>query len=167
MSKINPPFRADHVCSLLRPEALLKARQRYHNKEISKEALREVEDQHIAEVLFNELNVDAYFLEYDDERSGDFVPLCFVLDGKTVVLGLVTTKLPDLEFSRDLIQPIKKPGSTCPWKTCALAPNVAFPAPFTATKSTRMTNGPSWSWLSIPPVKFGEIIKRLGISLIY
>ena len=57
----------------------------------------------IAEVLFNELNVDAYFLEYDDERSGDFAPLRFVPDGKTVVLGLVTTKLPELESSRDLI----------------------------------------------------------------
>ncbi|MCB0030185.1 MAG: 5-methyltetrahydropteroyltriglutamate--homocysteine methyltransferase, partial [Anaerolineales bacterium] len=40
----------------------------------------------VAEVLFNELNVDAYFLEYDDERSGDFAPLRFVPDNKTVVL---------------------------------------------------------------------------------
>ena len=63
----------------------------------------------IAEVLFNELNVDAYFLEYDDERSGDFAPLRFVPDDKTVVLGLVTTKLPTLELSRDLIQRIKAP----------------------------------------------------------
>ena len=47
----------------------------------------------VAEVLFNELNVDGYFLEYDDARSGDFSPLRFVPRGKTVVLGLVTTKL--------------------------------------------------------------------------
>src|SRR5262245_8803763 len=46
----------------------------------------------VADVLFNELNVDAYFLEFDDERAGDFRPLRFVPPHKTVVLGLVTTK---------------------------------------------------------------------------
>ena len=51
----------------------------------------------VAEVLFNELQVDGYFLEYDDARSGDFAPLRFVPAGKTVVLGLVTTKLSELE----------------------------------------------------------------------
>ncbi|MFP5488761.1 MAG: 5-methyltetrahydropteroyltriglutamate--homocysteine S-methyltransferase [Acidimicrobiia bacterium] len=51
----------------------------------------------VAEVLFDELHVDAYFLEYDDERSGDFAPLRFVPPGKTVVLGLITSKFPDLE----------------------------------------------------------------------
>ena len=51
----------------------------------------------VAEVLFNELEVDAYFLEYDDERSGGFAPLRFVPSDKTVVLGLITSKLPELE----------------------------------------------------------------------
>jgi len=51
----------------------------------------------IAEVLFNELDVDGFFLEYDDERSGGFEPLRHVPPGKLVVLGLVTTKRPDLE----------------------------------------------------------------------
>ncbi len=46
----------------------------------------------VAEVLFNEIDVDAYFLEYDDERSGDFAPLRFFPDDKTLVLGLVTSK---------------------------------------------------------------------------
>jgi 5-methyltetrahydropteroyltriglutamate--homocysteine methyltransferase len=50
----------------------------------------------VAEVLFNELDVDGYFLEYDDARSGDFAPLRFVPKGKTVVLGLVTTKVGEL-----------------------------------------------------------------------
>ena len=49
----------------------------------------------VAEVLFSELDVDAYFLEYDDERSGDFAPLRFVPPDKTVVLGLITSKFPD------------------------------------------------------------------------
>jgi 5-methyltetrahydropteroyltriglutamate--homocysteine methyltransferase len=51
----------------------------------------------VAEVMFNELSVDAFFLEYDDERSGDFAPLRFVPKGKVVVLGLVTTKHGELE----------------------------------------------------------------------
>ena len=48
----------------------------------------------VAEALFNELEVDGFFLEYDDERSGTFEPLRFVPKGKQVVLGLVTTKRP-------------------------------------------------------------------------
>jgi 5-methyltetrahydropteroyltriglutamate--homocysteine methyltransferase len=51
----------------------------------------------VAEALFGDLNVDGYFLEYDDERSGSFEPLRFVPPGKRVVLGLVTTKRPQLE----------------------------------------------------------------------
>ena len=51
----------------------------------------------VAEVLFNEIDVDAYFLEYDDERSGDFAPLRFFPKDKTLVLGLVTSKTAPLE----------------------------------------------------------------------
>jgi len=57
----------------------------------------------VAEALFNELDVDGYFLEFDDERSGGFAPLRFVPKGKYVVLGLVTTKRPELE-SKDLLK---------------------------------------------------------------
>jgi 5-methyltetrahydropteroyltriglutamate--homocysteine methyltransferase len=51
----------------------------------------------VAEALFGDLNVDGYFLEFDDERSGTFEPLRHVPSGKLVVLGLVTTKSPVLE----------------------------------------------------------------------
>ena len=57
----------------------------------------------VAQVLFNELAVDGYFLEYDDARSGSFAPLRFVPKGKTVVLGLVSTKVGELE-SKDLLK---------------------------------------------------------------
>jgi 5-methyltetrahydropteroyltriglutamate--homocysteine methyltransferase len=57
----------------------------------------------VADALFNELNVDGYFMEYDDERSGGFEPLRFVPEGKYVVLGLVTSKKPDLE-AKDAIK---------------------------------------------------------------
>jgi 5-methyltetrahydropteroyltriglutamate--homocysteine methyltransferase len=57
----------------------------------------------VAEALFGDLNVDGYFLEFDDERSGSFEPLRFVPEGKLVVLGLVTTKRPALE-DKDLLK---------------------------------------------------------------
>ena len=57
----------------------------------------------VAEALFGDLNVNGYFLEFDDERSGTFEPLRFVPAGKLVVLGLVTTKSPVLE-DKDLLK---------------------------------------------------------------
>jgi 5-methyltetrahydropteroyltriglutamate--homocysteine methyltransferase len=57
----------------------------------------------VAEALFGDLNVNGYFLEFDDDRSGTFEPLRFVPEGKLVVLGLVTTKRPELE-SKDLLK---------------------------------------------------------------
>ncbi len=57
----------------------------------------------VAEALFGDLNVNGYFLEFDDERSGTFEPLRFVPQGKHVVLGLITTKRPQLE-DRDLLK---------------------------------------------------------------
>jgi methionine synthase II (cobalamin-independent) len=57
----------------------------------------------VAEALFNDLEVDGFFLEYDDARSGGFEPLRFVPPGKCIVLGLVTTKRPQLE-DRDLLK---------------------------------------------------------------
>ena len=68
----------------------------------------------VAEVLFNELDVDAYFLEYDDERSGDFAPLRFVPADKTVVLGLVTSKRPELESVEALADAHRRSGGVRP-----------------------------------------------------
>ena len=57
----------------------------------------------VQEILFNKINVHGYFMEYDNERAGGFEPLRFVPKGKTVVLGLVTTKTGALE-SKDLLK---------------------------------------------------------------
>jgi 5-methyltetrahydropteroyltriglutamate--homocysteine methyltransferase len=57
----------------------------------------------VAEALFGDLDVDGYFLEFDDERSGGFEPLRFVPKGKQVILGIVTTKRPELE-DKDLLK---------------------------------------------------------------
>jgi 5-methyltetrahydropteroyltriglutamate--homocysteine methyltransferase len=57
----------------------------------------------VAEPMFSELDVDAFFMEFDDDRSGTFEPLRFVPKGKLVVLGLVTSKRPELE-SKDMLK---------------------------------------------------------------
>ena len=80
----------------------------------------------VAEVLFNELNVDGYFLEYDDERSGDFEPLRFVPKGKKVVLGLVSSKLPELETKDALKARIDEASQYLPVEQMALSPQCGF-----------------------------------------
>jgi 5-methyltetrahydropteroyltriglutamate--homocysteine methyltransferase len=80
----------------------------------------------VAEVLFRELAVDAYFLEYDDARSGDFAPLRFVPEGKTVVLGLVSTKVGELE-SKDLLKRrIAEAAHFVPLDQLCLSPQCGF-----------------------------------------
>ncbi len=80
----------------------------------------------VAEVLFNELDVDGYFLEYDDERSGDFAPLRHVPKNKTVVLGLVTTKLQEMETKDELKQRIEEAARYMPLEQMALSPQCGF-----------------------------------------
>lgn len=80
----------------------------------------------VAEVMFNELNIDAFFLEYDDPRSGDFAPLRFVPKGKTVVLGLVTTKLGELESRDDILRRIDEAAKYMPIEQMALSPQCGF-----------------------------------------
>ena len=80
----------------------------------------------VAEVLFNELKVDGYFLEYDDARSGDFSPLRFVPKGKTVVLGLVTTKVGELESKSDLMGRIEQAAEVVPLEQLCLSPQCGF-----------------------------------------
>ncbi len=80
----------------------------------------------VAEVLFNEINVDAYFLEYDDERSGDFAPLRFVPKEKQVVLGIVSSKIADLEKVDDLRRRIDEAAQFMPLENMCLSPQCGF-----------------------------------------
>ena len=80
----------------------------------------------VAEALFNELNVDGFFLEYDDERSGGFEPLRFVPKGKQVVLGLVTTKRPQLESKDDLKRRIDEAAKYVPLDQLCLSGQCGF-----------------------------------------
>jgi 5-methyltetrahydropteroyltriglutamate--homocysteine methyltransferase len=80
----------------------------------------------VAEIMFNELNIDAFFLEYDDPRSGDFAPLRFLPKGKTVVLGLITTKLGDMESRDDILRRIDEAAKFAPIDQLALSPQCGF-----------------------------------------
>ncbi|GIH02322.1 5-methyltetrahydropteroyltriglutamate--homocystei ne S-methyltransferase [Rhizocola hellebori] len=80
----------------------------------------------VAEALFSELAVDGFFLEYDDERSGDFAPLRFVPKGKQVVLGLVTTKSGALESKDDLKRRIDEAAQYIPLDQLCLSPQCGF-----------------------------------------
>jgi 5-methyltetrahydropteroyltriglutamate--homocysteine methyltransferase len=80
----------------------------------------------VAEALLKEMDLDAYFMEYDDERSGDFRPLRYLPKGKTVVLGLVTTKVGQLENKDALKRRIEEAAKYAPMEQLALSPQCGF-----------------------------------------
>ncbi len=80
----------------------------------------------VAEAAFGGLGVDGFFLEYDDERSGSFEPLRFVPDDKIVVLGLVTTKRPELESKDDLKRRVDEAARYVPLDRLCLSPQCGF-----------------------------------------
>jgi 5-methyltetrahydropteroyltriglutamate--homocysteine methyltransferase len=80
----------------------------------------------VAEALLSEMNLDAYFLEYDDDRSGDFRPLRYLPKGKIVVLGLVTTKFGAMESKDDLKRRIDEAAQYAPLDQLCLSPQCGF-----------------------------------------
>ena len=80
----------------------------------------------VAEALLSEMNLDAYFLEYDDARSGDFRPLRFLKKGKTAVLGLITTKVGAIESKDDIKRRIDEAAKHVPLDQLALSPQCGF-----------------------------------------
>ncbi|MCC7413426.1 MAG: 5-methyltetrahydropteroyltriglutamate--homocysteine S-methyltransferase, partial [Gammaproteobacteria bacterium] len=80
----------------------------------------------VAEALLAEMNLDACFMEYDDDRSGDFRPLRYLKPGKIVVLGLVTTKFGQLESKDDLKRRIDAAARHAPLEQLCLSPQCGF-----------------------------------------
>ena len=80
----------------------------------------------VAEILFNELDVDGFFMEYDDERSGDFAPLRFLPKGKTVVLGVMTSKYAKLESADELKRRIDEAAKYAPLDQLAISAQCGF-----------------------------------------
>ena len=80
----------------------------------------------VAEALLSEMKLDAFFLEYDDDRSGDFRPLRYLSKGKIVVLGLVTTKFDQMESKDDLKRRIDEASKYAPLEQLCLSPQCGF-----------------------------------------
>jgi 5-methyltetrahydropteroyltriglutamate--homocysteine methyltransferase len=80
----------------------------------------------VADVLFNRLNADIYCLEYDTPRAGDFSPLRYVPKGKTVILGLVSTKTPQLESKEALKRRIDEAAKYVPLERLGVSPQCGF-----------------------------------------
>ncbi|MEK9646878.1 MAG: hypothetical protein VW547_15175 [Alphaproteobacteria bacterium] len=112
---MSPPFRAEHIGSLLRPQELIDARVSCVDA-----------DDLVADRLFNEVNADCYFLEYDSPRAGDFSPLKMLPKNKTAVLGLVSTKTAELESSDELKKRIEEASKFTDLDKLAMSPQCGF-----------------------------------------
>ncbi len=100
----------------------------------------------IAEKLFGQLQVDAFLLEYDTERAGSFEPLRFVPRDKIVVLGLVSTKVPNLETQDELARRIDEASKYVPLENLALSPQCGFAS---VMEGNLLTDDDQWRKLKL------------------
>ena len=100
----------------------------------------------VADYVFAKENVDALFLEYDDERSGGFAPLKKVSEDKKVVLGLITTKKPDLEDKEKVINRIKQATKYIPLERLCLSPQCGFAS---CAIGNKLTEEEQWAKLKL------------------
>ena len=101
----------------------------------------------VAEVLFNQINADAYFMEYDSDRAGGFEPLRFVPRGnKVVVLGLVTSKSGELETKDELKRRIDQAAKYLPLEQLALSPQCGFAS---TEEGNTLTEDEQWAKLRL------------------
>jgi len=100
----------------------------------------------IAEKLFGTLEVDRFLLEYDDERSGTFEPLRFVPKGKTVVLGLISSKVPRLEDPGQVARRIDAASRYVPLENLALSPQCGFAS---TAEGNLITESHQWAKLEL------------------
>lgn len=100
----------------------------------------------IAPYLFDQENVSAYYLEFDDERSGDFEPLKYVSSNKQVVLGLVTTKKPELEAKDAVVRRIREASQYVPLERFCLSPQCGFAS---TEEGNKLTEEEEWKKLRL------------------
>lgn len=100
----------------------------------------------IAPYLFAKENVDALYLEYDDERSGGFEPLKYVSDNKKVVLGLITTKRPELEDKEVIKKRIEEATKYIPLERLCLSPQCGFAS---TEEGNKLTEKEQWAKLQL------------------
>jgi 5-methyltetrahydropteroyltriglutamate--homocysteine methyltransferase len=100
----------------------------------------------IAEKLFGTLNVDRFSLEYDDERSGSFEPLRFIPRGKIAILGLITSKKPQLESEDLLVKRIHEAAKYLPLENLTLSPQCGFAS---TAEGNLLTEEEQWAKLRL------------------
>ena len=100
----------------------------------------------VADYVFAKENVDALYLEYDDERSGGFEPLAKVSDDKKVVLGLITTKSPELENKEEIIAKIREAEKYIPLERLFLSPQCGFAS---CEIGNKLTEEEQWNKLKL------------------
>ena len=100
----------------------------------------------VAEYLFAKENVDAFYLEFDDERSGGFEPLKLVADGKKVVLGLITTKSAELENKQTVINRINEAAKYVPIDNLYLSPQCGFAS---CEIGNKLTEDEQWAKINL------------------
>jgi 5-methyltetrahydropteroyltriglutamate--homocysteine methyltransferase len=100
----------------------------------------------IAEKLFGTLDVDRFLLEYDDDRSGTFEPLRFVPKGKAVVLGLISSKTPQLESADNLARRVEEAARFVPLENLALSPQCGFAS---TAEGNLLTEDQQWAKLNL------------------
>lgn len=108
----------------------------------------------VAKDLFAKENVNAFYLEFDDDRSGDFEPLQYVSGDKKVVLGLVTTKSPVLEKKEDIIKRIHEAEKYIPLERLCLSPQCGFAS---TEEGNKLTEEEQWAKLKL----IQEIVKEV------
>lgn len=100
----------------------------------------------VADYVFAKENVDALFLEYDDARSGGFAPLAKVSEDKKVVLGLITTKSPELEDKETVIKRIHEAAKYIPLERLCLSPQCGFAS---CEIGNKLTEEEQWAKLKL------------------
>ena len=100
----------------------------------------------IAPYLFAKENVDAFYLEYDDARSGGFEPLKYIPEGKKVVLGLITTKSAELEDKNRIIRRIHDAARYVPLENLYLSPQCGFAS---TEEGNKLTEDEQWAKLAL------------------
>ena len=100
----------------------------------------------VADYVFAKENVDALYLEYDDERSGGFAPLAKVSEDKKVVLGLITTKTPELEDKETVIKRIHEAAKFIPLDRLYLSPQCGFAS---CAIGNKLTEEQQWAKLKL------------------
>jgi 5-methyltetrahydropteroyltriglutamate--homocysteine methyltransferase len=110
----------------------------------------------IAEKLFGTLDVDRFLLEYDDARSGTFEPLRFVPKGKTVVLGLISSKVPRLESIDDLKRRVEEASRYVPVENLAISPQCGFAS---VMEGNLLSEDEQWAKLKLTVDAAREIFK--------